>query len=234
MAKRKTQRVGNEKNYDYYFLLCSRKKSRPLGPTTLCLSRSLSFSLWLYGMHCLPFWTCRSHCTLQKVAVAATAAAAAVSYLLFLPLSPPAVAIMHYYYPAAATVLDHPDIAPSTLRTQIYFPTENWKLLHEINFMQLKHLIFTNSLIDFASAAAAAHFALDGKLWQKVCRNNNFAMLCCSTDALSGQGRWVYLQEIFLYRGSLNFRAIGGHIFMKKRGDGVSSETHEPFILYKM
>lgn len=32
--------------------------------------------------------------------------------------------------------------------------------------MQLKHLIFTNSLIDFASAAA--HFALDGKLLQKV------------------------------------------------------------------
>lgn len=38
--------------------------------------------------------------------------------------------------------------------------------------MQLKHLIFTNSLIDFAAsafaAAAAAHFVLDGKLLQKV------------------------------------------------------------------
>lgn len=50
------------------------------------------------------------------------------SYLLFLPVSPPAVAIMHYYYPARLCRADpsSADSVPCTaLRIQLFFPTEN-------------------------------------------------------------------------------------------------------------
>lgn len=132
MAKRKMQRAGNEKNYDYYFLLCSQKKSRPLGLALhLPLSLSLLLLLLLARMR-YPFELAGviARCKRSELPLLLLVLPLLLlfSYLLFLPVSPPAVAIMHYYYPARLCRADPScaDSVPCTaLRIHLFFPTEN-------------------------------------------------------------------------------------------------------------
>lgn len=143
-----------EKNYDYYyFLLCNWKKSRPLGQS-FCVRHVV------HARMRRPF---------ELAGVNARCKSGAE--LLFLPTAPPAVAIMHYYYPGTPRRPPRwpPQPAQCRLCIYIFFPGRRscWKLLLEINFVQLKHLIFTNSLIDFTAAAitlSGAYFALTGKI----------------------------------------------------------------------
>lgn len=150
--------VGNGKKLWLLFFIMQLKEKSSFGPVVLCphpRARSPSRPR--------PRPVVVGHARMRRpFELAGVNARCKSGAELFLPTSPPAVAIMHYYYPGTPLRRPCRHNAGNALCIYIFFPGRRscWKLLLEINFVQLKHLIFTNSLIDFTAVAAfGVHFA---------------------------------------------------------------------------
>lgn len=204
------QRAGNEKNYDYYFLLCSQKKSRPLGlALQLSLSLSLSAGAVVAGQDALPFWTCRSHCTLQKVGVAivvvvGTATAAAV--FIFVVSASVAAGGSHY-----ALLLSCPPLPcwPILRRQRAVYCAahslifSNWKLkiitrnqFHAIEALNFYQFINWFRCLCLRCCCCCCSFCARWEVIAKSGRSKKLPLLCCTADALSEQNLNVYLRQM--------------------------------------